>query len=476
MSFQSYSFFVFLAVTLAVVLFLARRGPRWAVPALGLASLVSYAAGAGIPGLFVLLGGTAVSGLAVRWSCAPGRSSKERKRILLLAAGYQILVLLVFKYTGFLTGGAVTVGWIPLGLSFFTFQQLWMLKETWSGNFRPASWRELVLFSFFFPTVTSGPILKAGDFFSQLRGEHFLHPTWQDAAAGLYAIAVGTMKKVLLADAFGVIVNNGWSRLGELTAPGAWLVILGYTFQLYFDFSGYCDIAAGLGRLLGLRLPQNFNSPYQSRSVGEFWKRWHITLTSFLRECLYFPLGGSRKGAARAYLNIMIVFLVSGFWHGAGWTFLIWGGLHGLAQIAERALGSRRERLPGWVRWGMTFLFVNLAWVFFRAPDVAGALVLLRTAVLGGFASPEAWLLTGLYAKETAAVELILPALKPWSSILRVLLLYGAGALATAMPKNTIQKMEDFRPAAWKAVLLALGVAWSVLSFGGISTFIYSNF
>ncbi len=203
MSFQSYSFFVFLAVTLAVVLFLARRGPRWAVPALGLASLVSYVAGAGIPGLFVLLCGTAVSGLAVRWSCAPGRSIKERKRILLLAAGYQIVVLLVFKYTGFLTGGAVTVGWVPLGLSFFTFQQLWMLKETWSGNFRPASWTELVLFSFFFPTVTSGPILKAGDFFSQLRGEHFLHPTWQDAAAGLYAIAVGTMKKVLLAEGDG---------------------------------------------------------------------------------------------------------------------------------------------------------------------------------------------------------------------------------------------------------------------------------
>ena len=156
------------------------------------------------------------------------------------------------------------------------------LEKFW-GPFRLLRSHALLpLYTFFFPTVTSGPILRPGAFFPQLTGEKFLRPGWEDAAAGLYGICCGTVKKVLLADSFGVIVNNGWERLGDLTAPGAWLVILGYTLQLYFDFSGYCDIAAGCARLLGIRLPVNFDSPYRSLSIGEFWKRWHITLTTFL--------------------------------------------------------------------------------------------------------------------------------------------------------------------------------------------------
>ncbi len=155
----------------------------------------------------------------------------------------------------------------------------------------------------------------------------------------------------------------------------------------------------------------NFDSPYRSASVTEFWKRWHITLTTFLRECLYFPLGGSRRGTIRTYCNILIVFLVSGFWHGAGWTFLVWGALHGLAQVVERVWGRGRDRLPFVLRWGLTFLFVNIAWVFFRAPDCTGALELLGRAVTGGFAKPAAWLLEGLFAEETSAVQMLIPRL-----------------------------------------------------------------
>ena len=369
--------------------------------------------------------------------------------------------------------------WVPLGLSFYTFQQLWLLHECASGRFAlPAQQRtaKLLLWTFFFPAVTSGPILKPQSFFPQLEEPRFLHPDGQDVWAGVFAICMGTMKKVLLADPFGVIVGNGWSRLPELSAPAAWLVILGYTLQLYFDFSGYCDIALGLGRLLGLRLPRNFDSPYRSCSVGEFWKRWHITLTSFLRECLYFPLGGSRKGTARAYLNILIIFLVSGFWHGAGWTFLVWGGLHGLGQIAERAWGSRRDRLPRWLRWAMTFLFVNLAWVFFRAPELSGAVELLRTAFFGGLAKPEPWLLDGLFSKEIGFLRLLNPEVEPWLNLGRIALLYGAGLLTALWPRNTGELMDSLRPNLWRTVLLSVGTAWAVLSFSGITTFIYSNF
>ena len=292
----------------------------------------------------------------------------------------------------------------------------------------------------------------------------------------MYGIAVGTIKKVLLADPFGVVVNNGWAQLEDLSAPAAWLVILGYTLQLYFDFSGYCDIAAGLARLFGLHLPVNFDSPYRSLSVGEFWKRWHITLTSFLRECVYFPLGGSRRGTARTYCNIFAIYLISGFWHGAGWTFIVWGLLHGLGQVIERFWGPGRDKLPRWLRWGVTFLFVNVAWVFFRAPDFSGALELLGRAVSGGLVKPEDWLLTDLFSKEIGAVELLIPGAADWVNIIRVVGLYGIGLLAALWPRNTITQMDRFRPTFWRGAVLTIGLAWSILSFTGITTFIYSNF
>lgn len=477
MSFQSFGFFAFLAVTLGVCLPLARKHRTAALELLLLASLGFYAAG-GARGLLVLLPGMGVTGWASSVMERTG-DARVRKRAAVLGAAWHIGVLLLFKYTGFFTGGAVELPWVPLGLSFFTFQQLWLLHEVWAGNFTlPRQHRagKLALYTFFFPAVTSGPILKPQKFFPQLEETGFLHPGEQDFAAGLYAICVGTMKKVLLADPFGVIVNNGWANLDALSAPAAWLVMLGYTLQLYFDFSGYCDIALGLGRLLGIHLPRNFDSPYRSCSVGEFWKRWHITLTSFLRECLYFTLGGSRRGTARTYLNILIIFLVSGFWHGAGWTFLVWGALHGLGQILERAWGLRREKLPRWLRWSLTFLFVNVAWVFFRAPDLSGAAELLHAAVCGGLGKPEPWLLDHLFSKEVGFLRLLNPEVEPWLNIVRILGLYGVGMTAALWPRNTGDRMDSFRPSVWRIAVLAVGMAWAMLSFSGITTFIYSNF
>ena len=475
MSFQSLIFLAFLAVTLAVCLPLARYRRHAAKVALAVASAVFYVSGAGWDGFYALCAGVLVSLIAVR-TMQSSRDSKKRRRALTLAAAYHIAVLVAFKYTGFLTGGTFSIGWSPLGLSFFTFQQLWLLKEVYTGQFLLANGQDAPLYALFFPIVTSGPILRPTAFFPQLTGEKFLHPDWEDIAAGLYGICCGTVKKVLLADPFGVIVNNGWARLGDLSAPAAWLVMLGYTLQLYFDFSGYCDIAIGVGRLLGLRLPVNFDSPYRSLSVTEFWKRWHITLTTFLRECVYFPLGGSKKGTVRTYLNIMAIFLISGIWHGAGWTFIVWGALHGLGQVTERLWGQRRDRLPKLLRWALTFAFVNIAWVFFRAPDFSGALELLRHAVTGAMVMPESWLLKDLFAKETGAIQMLVPVLKYKMNFLRVIVLYGVGMLTVLLPKNACAQMEDFRPKWWQGVGLVVLTAWSVLSFTGITTFIYSNF
>lgn len=472
MAFQSGAFLLFLAVTTAVCLTAARRNRQAGRMLLTLACLVFCLLGGGWQTLLVLAAGTAVTGAALRHL-----RDGARRRVLALGCLWHVAVLALFKYAGFFTAGAFSISWAPVGLSFFTFQQLWLLKEAYTQQYFPGGEDALLLHAFFFPTLTSGPILRPGAFFPQLEGESFLRPGWDDAAAGLYAITLGMGKKLLLADSFGIIVNNGYARIGELSAPAAWLVILGYSLQLYFDFSGYCDIATGAARLLGLRLPENFNLPYRSLSVGEFWKRWHMTLTAFLRECVYIPLGGSRRGTVRTCVNILLVFLLSGLWHGAGWTFLIWGGLHGLAQIAERLWGGDRDHLPKALRWGLAFLFVNLAWVFFRAPDCSSALELLRAAAGGGLGTPQSWLLEGLLTSETNAVRTLLPALTPWLDSLRLVLLYGFGMAAALVPAgNTVRRMDCFRPGFWNGCGLCLLLAWCVLSFQGVDAFIYSNF
>lgn len=474
MSFQSFSFLAFLAVTVSVCLTAGRKAPWCGRLLLTLACLVFYLAGGGWGGLLALAAGTAVTAVTLQRLC--GEDAPARRRALVLGCGYHILVLAAFKYTGFFTGGRVAVEWAPLGLSFFTFQQLWLLKEGYTRQYRPEQGDDLALYAFFFPTVTSGPILRPGAFFPQLRGERFLRPDWADIAAGLYAFSLGLAKKTLLADSFGAVAANGWAMGENMTAPAAWMVILGYTLQLYLDFSGYCDMAAGAARLLGLRLPLNFDSPYRSLSVGEFWKRWHITLTTFLRECLYFPLGGSRRGSARTYQNILIVFLVSGLWHGAGWTFLVWGALHGLAQVLERAWGPARDRLPKGLRWAMTFAFVSFAWIFFQAPSLGGAAELLSASVTGGLGLPLEALAAGVFDSEATAVSTLLPALAKAMPGLTLAGLFGTGMIVVLWPRNVVRQLDDFRPDLVRAVACGVLLVWSVLSFSNVTTFIYSNF
>ena len=412
MSFQSLSFFIFLALTGLLCLSVGRKNKAAAAGLLLVACGVFYLWSLdrqALSGFLVLLGGAIISYGTV--------TGPKRKSVYLLAVCWHIGALLWFKCIGFFNPELYR-GWMPLGLSFFTFQQLWLLHESYTGEviLRKQDGKDFLLYSFFFPSVTSGPILKPQNFFPQLKSERFLAPDWQDVSAALYAITLGTAKKVLLADPLGTVVANGWAMTDTLSAPGAWITMLAYTLQLYLDFSGYCDIAAGCARLFGIRLPVNFNSPYRSLSVGEFWKRWHITLTSFLRECLYFPLGGSRKGKLRTNLNLMIVFAVSGLWHGAGLQYLIWGLLHGGYQVVGRLVKPLtkplRERLdaswlalPGkWMRIAWVFFLTGIAWVFFRANDLDHAMLIFQQmAVGGGFGGAAAfgmvpaqlWLLGG---------------------------------------------------------------------------------
>lgn len=484
MNFQSLGFAVFLAAAVTVCRLWRgpgiRRGRGDAgygaadVLPLVLCSLVFYCLGCRqVWDLLPILAGMAVTWFAAQRPPAACR----RRRVFALAAAWHIAVLLAYKYAAFFTGGRISPASVPLGLSFFTFQQLWLLREVYTGAFslEREAWGGCALYTLFFPTVTSGPILKPQGFFTQLR-DGLPRADGADFAAGLYAISRGYGKKVLLADSLGTVVSNGWALGDGLTAPAAWAVILGYSLQLYLDFSGYCDIAAGCARLLGFRLPVNFNAPYRALSVGEFWKRWHMTLTAFLRECVYIPLGGSRRGQWRTYGNILLVYLISGFWHGAGWTFLAWGLLHGAAQVAERLWGPARERLPRWLQWALTFLFVNLAWVFFQAPGFAAAGGLLRAAVFGGGGLPLETLAAGVLDSEATALRTLLPAAAKWTPGLLLAALFGAGLAVSLRRRGVTDRMEDFQPRPLGAAVCGAVLAWAVLSFSSTASFIYSGF
>lgn len=476
MSFQSLGFPVFLTAAALLCRFLSRRGVsgRGWTAALTLLSLFFYWRGCG--SLMALT--PVLLSLCVTWSAAWSlrRGQRGRKLTFLLAAAWHIALLAFYKYAAFLTGERLDPGPAPLGLSFFTFQQLWLLKELYTGAFtlERGEGGRYVLYSLFFPTVSSGPIWSPGDFFPQLRAS-VPRAEGGDFAAGLYAISLGMAKKVLLADPLGTVVANGWALGDGRTAPAAWVVILGYSLQLYLDFSGYCDIAAGCARLLGVRVPVNFDSPYRALSVGAFWKRWHMTLTGFLRQCVYIPLGGSRRGTARTCANILIVFLISGLWHGTGWTFLVWGLLHGLAQVLER-LWPGRAKLPKPLQWAMTFLFVNLAWVFFQAPSLSAAGALLRSAVCGGGGLPLEQLAAGALDSEATALRTLLPFAARAVPELVLAALFAAGLAVSLRRRSVIRRMEDFRPTPGIAVVCGALLAWAVLSFSSTATFIYSNF
>lgn len=476
MSFQSLEFLAFLAAAVLLSRPLSRRGASGRAVTVCLTLFSLFFCWRGCGSLMLLT--PILLSLCVTWSAArslrPGQ--RGRKTVLVLAAAWHIALLAAYKYAAFFTGGRIDPGPAPLGLSFFTFQQLWLLKEAYTGAFileRGEGWR-YALYSLFFPTAASGPILNPRDFFPQLRSG-VPRAEGADLAAGLYAISLGMAKKVLLADPLGTVAANGWALGTDRTAPAAWVVILGYSLQLYLDFSGYCDIASGCARLLGLRVPVNFDSPYRALSVGEFWKRWHITLTSFLRECVYIPLGGGRRGTARTCANILIVYLISGLWHGAGWTFLVWGLLHGLAQVIER-LWPGRERLPKALRWTVTFLFVNLAWVFFQAPSLAAAISLLRSAVLGGGGLPLELLAAGALDSEATALRTLLPFAARAVPGLVLAALLAAGLAVSLRRRSVVRRMEDFRPTTRGALVCGGLLAWAALSFSSTAAFIYSNF
>jgi alginate O-acetyltransferase complex protein AlgI len=282
-------------------------------------------------------------------------------------------------------------GWMivmPLGISFFTFQQIAYLADVHAGRVPEHRFLNYAFCVTFFPHLIAGPIVNYRELIPQIDKPTVFKVRHIDLALGLSLFAFGLAKKSLIADNLSVLVSPPFAAASSgdpVTFAGAWIATLSYTFQLYFDFSGYSDMAIGLARIFGFRLPINFFSPYKALSIIDFWRRWHITLSRFLRQYLYIPLGGNRHGSFRRYLNLFVTMLIGGAWHGAGWTFAFWGLLHGLYLVinhAWRAIGERIPVLarlsPAWLSWLLTFIAVVIAWVFFRADSFVGAIRLLQ--------------------------------------------------------------------------------------------------
>ena len=379
-----------------------------------------------------------------------------RKTCLVFGVLFNLGLLGYFKYLGFfaenfnrLFQGSLPVFSIvlPLGISFFTFQQVSFVIDSYYKRMTRYGIADYALFVSFFPQLIAGPIVLHSEILPQFGDMEKKKINYENIAAGIRYFSMGMAKKVLIADSLGGIVDAGYKDIWALDRWGAVSVMLAYTVQIYFDFSGYCDMASGLGKFFNINLPVNFNSPYKAADIGEFWKRWHMTLTRFFTTYLYIPLGGNRKGKARTYLNVMIVFAVSGLWHGADWSFVLWGILHGAAQVVHRMIQGKMK-MPKWVGFLLTFGFVNVTWVFFRADSIGQAVNLFGRMLRGG---------SGEFPFARLGVFLLLMAV-------------------VLFTKNTHEYVED-KKLTWKVAVadIVLFVA-SVFSLSQVSTFLYFNF
>jgi alginate O-acetyltransferase complex protein AlgI len=499
MLFSSYTFlFQFLPATLIAFAAARRHSPRAGVLVLAGASLFFY--GAWRPAYLVLL----IASVAMNFSLGLLMEDPLRRRAVgTFGVAINLLALCYFKYTGFIFDAVSTVSGIPspsvdivlpLGISFFTFQQIAYLVDVMRGAKVERDVVSYTLFVCFFPHLIAGPLVHHAEMIPQFKRSRTGRSAVL-AARGLAIFAAGLFKKVVIADNVAQFASPVFAHLdagGSVTTPWAWLATLAYTLQIYFDFAGYSDMAIGLALLFGIRLPVNFRSPYQAVSIIEFWRRWHITLSRFLRDYLYIPLGGDRLGKQRRYANLMLTMLLGGLWHGAGWNFLIWGGLHGL-YLGVNHLWSdwrddkKRPSASGSTRvfsWALTLFAVILAWVFFRAKTLAGAGAMLAglsgfTARGAAYESPgilrmmdlpilvgqERLLLIGVGAVAIAfAIALLLP---------NVSQIFGYREYRRSPERSTFVRWQP--SAAW-AIVTALALASSLFGMWQRLEFLYFQF
>ena len=422
------------------------------------------------------------------------------KIVLGVALAFNVGFLGYFKYADFFIANIDAwfgADWpllrlvLPLGISFYTFQKIAYLVDSYQGKTRGYGFRDFCLFVSFFPQLIAGPITHHGEIMPQFRKQDTARAHWDGWSVGLTLFVFGLAKKVLLADRLATFASPVFQVAkhgADMGFTEAWMGVLAYTLQLYFDFSGYSDMAIGLARLFGIRLPMNFNSPYQATNIADFWRRWHVTLSRFLRDYLYIPLGGNRRGPVRKYLNLFLTMVIGGIWHGAGWTFVVWGALHGIYLMifhawrdwrGEKATPSLAGRI---VARGFTFLVVVAAWVFFRAETFEAATGLLVSMTgANGLASNLArlevaagWITIGVLLLVVWLLPNSHQLLARFEPTLEYAQKENADAQLRAIP-NWARRFVWKPRLAWALGITALAIS-SVLGLSRVSEFIYWQF
>lgn len=487
MLFNSYEYFSIFLPLSVIVYFLLNRwrytkaGSAWLV----LVSLVFYSwwnvkyLALICASILVNFGvGSALTGL--------GKSkpdARSRKHVLVFGILFNVLLLGYYKYVDFfitninmLSGLDLTLQKIilPLGISFFTFTQIAYLVDTYKGTAREYDFLNYALFVTFFPHLLAGPIIHHKEMMPQFASIRNKVVNYRNVSHGLFLFCIGLFKKVIIADYLSPIANAGFDAAKTLTFIEAWVASLSYTLQLYFDFSAYTDMALGAALLFNIRLPENFNSPYKAVNIADFWRRWHMTLSRFLRDYIYIPLGGNRMGSFNTYRNLMATFLIGGIWHGAGWTFIFWGFLHGAASVVHRFWSGLNIRMPRWLAWFLTFNFVNIAWVFFRAKTWDDAIkVLSGMAGLNGVMLSERMAAKLGFLQEYGVKFGILFFKYIHHNIWYTVIVLIVIALAA---RNSDEMAKRFRPGWHTLALVCTLTIYTLLTMNRVSEFLYFNF
>ena len=489
MLFNSYEFiFVFLPITFFIYFYLNHKRLTEASKGFLVCSSLFFYSWWNVAYLPIILSSMVfnyVIGRSLNKTCKDKSKGFSKKSILIFGIVFNLSLLGYFKYTDFLienfnlafsSDADLLHLALPLAISFFTFQQIAYLVDSYRQETKEYDFLNYALFVTFFPQLIAGPIVHHKEMMPQFAKTRNKVKNYRNIAMGLFIFSIGLFKKVVIADTFAGWATAGFDVATTLNLFEAWATSLSYTFQLYFDFSGYTDMAIGLALLFNIRLPVNFNSPYKATNIQDFWRRWHITLSRFLRDYVYIPLGGNRKGGFRTYNNLMATFVLGGLWHGAAWTFVFWGFLHGLALIIQRLWSKLGIKLWTWLAWLITFNFVNITWVFFRAKEwddavkVLGSMFSLDNVVLPNALEGRLGFLTDLGVYFGGFVKNI-------GGSFYTPVWIVSGFILVLMFKNSIQKTYLLKMNYRMVLFVAFLFHVSLISMVSIkSEFLYFNF
>ncbi|MDD2896226.1 MAG: MBOAT family protein [Aliarcobacter sp.] len=488
MLFNSYEFiFAFLPITFFIYFYLNHKRLTQASKGfLVFSSLFFYSWWniAYLPLILISMLFNYVIGNSLNKEIKENKKTFSKKSILIFGIVANVSLLGYFKYADFfienfnlmLNSNVNLLHLVlPLAISFFTFQQIAYLVDSYRQETKEYDFLNYALFVTFFPQLIAGPIVHHKEMMPQFANNRNMVKNYKNIALGVFIFSLGLFKKVVIADTFAVWANTGFDTAITLNLFEAWATSLSYTFQLYFDFSGYTDMAIGISLLFNIKLPINFNSPYKARNIQDFWRRWHITLSRFLRDYIYIPLGGNKISSFRTYSNLLATFVIGGFWHGAGWTFLFWGFLHGIALVIHRLWSNLGFKMWTWLAWFITFNFVNVAWVFFRAKEWDDAV-----KVLGGMIGLNGVVISDKLSNKLAFLvdygitfDVVTKHIHSGNKSLTWLLV---GIFFILFFKNSMEKRDSFNLNYKNLFLAFICFVYSILCLNKISEFLYFNF